>query len=87
MRSTKAFLIGAGTAYVLGRLARGRARTDAQEAVTDVELSIDDGVATLRGSVESSKQADELVAHVAGLPGVNDVAAMLRVTGDTKKAA
>jgi hypothetical protein len=37
--------------------------------------------------VESSTQADELVEHVASLPGVNDVAAMLRVTGETKKAA
>ena len=87
MRSTKAFLIGAGAAYVLGRVARGRARRDTQEALQDVELSIDQGVATLRGSVESSKQADELVEHVASLPGVNDVAAMLRVTGDAKKAA
>ena len=87
MRSTKAFLIGAGTAYFLVRLARGRTRRDAHEALQDVELSIDEGVATLRGSVESSKQADELVEHVASLPGVNDVAAMLRVTGETKKAA
>jgi osmotically-inducible protein OsmY len=81
MRSTKAFLIGAGTAYVLARLARGRAQRDVQEALKDVELSIDEsGVATLRGSVPSSKQADELVAQVASLPGVNDVAAMLRVS-------
>ena len=81
MRSTKAFLIGAGTAYVLARVARSRAQRDAQDALQDVELSIDEsGVATLRGSVETSKQADELVAQVAGLPGVNDVAAMLRVS-------
>ena len=81
MRSTKAFLIGAGTAYFLTRLARGRAERDAKEALKDVELSIDEsGVATLRGSVESSKQADDLVAQVASLPGVNDVAAMLRVS-------
>jgi hypothetical protein len=85
-RSSKAFLIGAAAAYVLARLARGHARRDAQEASTDVELSIEEGVATLRGSVESSKQADELVAHVGSLPGVNDVAAMLRVTGDAKAA-
>lgn len=87
MRSTKAFLIGAGAAYFLGRFTRGRTRRDATEALKDVELRIDEGVATLRGSVETSKQADELVAHVASLPGVNDVAAMLRVTGDAKKAA
>jgi osmotically-inducible protein OsmY len=81
MRSTKAFLIGAGTAYFLTRLARGRAQRGAQEALKDVELSIDEsGVATLRGSVESSKQADELVAQVASLPGVHDVAALLRVS-------
>ena len=81
MRSTNAFLIGAGTAYFLARLARGRAQRNVQEALKDVELSIDEtGVATLRGSVESSKLADELVAQVANLPGVNDVAAMLRVS-------
>jgi hypothetical protein len=87
MRSTTAFLIGAGTAYFLGRLARRHTGRDVQEALQDVELSIDEGVATLRGSVESSKQADELVERVATLPGVNDVATMLRVTGESKKAA
>lgn len=87
MRSTKAFFIGAGAAYVLGRATRSRRRDDLDQALQDLELSIDDGVATLRGSVESPKQADDLVEHVARLPGVHDVAAMLRVSGESKKAA
>jgi BON domain len=144
MRSTKAFLIGAGTAYLLdpghgrrrrhvlrdrsrrivrvvgrrgaskARFTSGRLRgtvasfrrlvTPADVAVDDVtviqrirsdafrragvstrdvELRVEDGVATISGSVDSSEHADALVQRVAKTPGVSDVAAMLRISGDT----
>lgn len=116
MRSTKAFLIGAGTAYVVGRLARhsvARAteflRPRATESVAtddttieerilneafpeagvspgDIEVSVEAGVAAIQGSVDSSNQADALVERVASVPGVHDVAAMLRIPGDAKAA-
>lgn len=110
MRSTKAFIIGAGTAYVLSKLARGGAQRAASHSLRlvsevdvvaadaaieqrirndvlpragvsprQVEVEVEAGVVALRGSVESSKQADELLDRVAGVPCVRDVAAMLRV--------
>ncbi len=45
-----------------------------------VEVEVDDGVVMLQGSVEGADQADALVQLVAGVPGVRDVAAMLRVS-------
>ena len=143
MRSTKAFLIGAGAAYlfdpghgkmrrhvlrdrsrrvvrVVGKKGSSKARftsgrirgalavsrrlvTSPEVAVDDVtivqrirsdafrragvsphqvELRVEDGVATLRGSVDSPEHADALVQRVAKTPGVEDVAAMLRITAD-----
>lgn len=141
MRSAKAFLIGAGTAYLLDprhgkrrrhvlrdrslRLARRsqrlgtkkarfagghlrglvatirrtskrpeafvddaivtqRIRSDALRDVgvstRDVEVEVENGVATLRGSVEGRAVADKLVGRVGKVPGVEDVAAILRVS-------
>lgn len=141
MRSTRAFLIGAGTAYLFyprhgkrrrdvlrdrtaavvrrgarlgerkarfaGSHLRGLAAVSRQvftqpsvppddETVTqrirsktlrdvgvstrDVEVEVEDGVATLRGSVDSRTIADDLVTGVGKVPGVRDVAAMLRVS-------
>jgi len=141
VRSTRAFLIGAGTAYFLdprqgrrrrnvlrdrslalvrrgsrvgarkARFAGGhvrglvamarhlvsrapqaaddatvaqRIRSDALRDVglstRDVEVEVADGVATLRGAVGSRSLADDLVARVGKVPGVRDVAAMIRVT-------
>jgi len=110
MRSTKAFIIGAGAAYVLSKLMRGGAQRAATHSLRlvgetdlvaddatieqqirndvlpetgvsprEVEIEVEAGVVALRGSVESSKQADELLERVAGVPCVRDVAAMLRV--------
>lgn len=141
MRSTKAFLIGAGTAYLLdprhgkrrrhvlrdrslravrrsqrlgtkkvkfvGGHLRGfaalfrrlsnqppvavddetvtqRIRSDAFRDVgvstREVAVEVEDGIATLHGSVDGRSIADNLVARVGKVPGVQDVAAMLRVS-------
>jgi hypothetical protein len=148
MRSTKAFLIGAGTAYFLdprqgrrrrhvvrdrsaavlrrgsrvglekarftgghlrgliagSRRALGRqsvvvsddatvrqrirseALPEAGISTREVEVEVEDGVATLRGSVDGRAAADELVSRVAKVPGVRDVAAMIRVSSSRKAA-
>ncbi len=46
----------------------------------EVDLEVEDGVAVLHGSVATDEQAEILVARVADTPGVQDVAAMLRVS-------
>lgn len=101
MRSTKAFLIGAGAAVILGRLL-GRRRNEAPTVGADdatiahrvlgealpaagvsadhVAVEVDRGVVTLQGSVDGSDRADALIERVADVPGVRDVAAMLRVS-------
>jgi osmotically-inducible protein OsmY len=110
MRSTKAFIIGAGAAYVLSKIARGGAQRAATHSLRlvnqadvvaddaaieqqirndvlpetgisprEVEIEVEAGVVALRGSVRSSKQADELLGRIASVPCVRDVAAMLRV--------
>ena len=99
MRSTKAFILGLGTAFAIDRV---RARRRGSEVETtddatiehrvlgdalpaagvsadDVEVAVDHGVVSLHGSVEGSERADALVQRVAEVPGVRDVAAMLRV--------
>lgn len=45
-----------------------------------VEVEVDDGVVMLQGEVDGSERADALVQKVAEIPGVRDVAAMLRVS-------
>jgi osmotically-inducible protein OsmY len=100
MRSTKAFLLGLGTALVIDRV-RGRRRSTEIEPVDDatiehrvlgdalpaagvapaaVDIEVEDGVVTVQGAVDGSDQADALVQRVAEIPGVRDVAAMLRVS-------
>jgi osmotically-inducible protein OsmY len=61
-----------------------RIRSDAFRAAgvstREVEVEVEDGVATLCGSVEGPERADALVQRVAKVPGVRDVAAMIRVS-------
>lgn len=144
MRSTRAFLIGAGAAYLFdprqgrrrrnvlrdrsaaiarrtvrlgakkarfaggharGVLALGRRLANDPEVVSDdativqrirsdalrnvgvttkdVEVEVEDGVATLRGTVGSRTRADDLVAQVSKVPGVRDVAAMIKISNGT----
>jgi hypothetical protein len=144
VRTTRAFLIGAGAAYLFdprqgrrrrnvlrdrsaaiarrtarlgtkkarfaggharGVLARGRRLANGRQVLSDdakivqrirsdalrnvgvttkdVEVEVEDGVATLRGTVGSRTLADDLVAQVSKVPGVRDVAAMIRVSNGT----
>jgi len=46
----------------------------------EVEVEVADGVVSLHGAVEGTQRADALVQKVAEVPGVRDVAAMLRVS-------
>jgi hypothetical protein len=50
---------------------------------TEVQVEVESGVATLRGSVDSRSLADDLVTRVEKVPGVRGVAAMIRVTAAT----
>ena len=65
------------------RTVEQRIRSDAfrEAGVTgkDVDVHVEHGVATLRGSVAEGSTADEVIARVRKVPGVVDVAAMLRV--------
>jgi osmotically-inducible protein OsmY len=45
-----------------------------------VDVEVENGVVSLHGSVEGTQRADALVQKVAEVPGVRDVAAMLRVS-------
>ena len=46
----------------------------------DVDVEVADGVVSLHGAVEGSDRADALVQKVAEVPGVRDVAVMIRVS-------
>jgi hypothetical protein len=58
---------------------RSSAFRDVGISTRDVEVAVEGGVATLRGSVDSHSLADDLVARVRKVPGVRDVASMIRV--------
>jgi hypothetical protein len=66
------------SATVVQRI-RSDAFREAGVSTKDVDVRVDDGVATLHGNVPSDEAADVLVSRVAEMPGVRDVAAMLRV--------
>ena len=78
--------IVADDAKIVQRIRSDALRT-AGVATRDVEVEVEDGVATLRGAVEGRATADELVARVSKVPGVRDVAAILRVSSDRQAAA
>lgn len=46
----------------------------------DVEIRVERGVVTLRGEIEGRTPAEDLIARIREVPGVEDVAAVLRVT-------
>lgn len=46
----------------------------------EVEIEVADGVVSLHGAIEGAARADALVQKVAEIPGVRDVAAMIRVS-------
>jgi osmotically-inducible protein OsmY len=102
MRSTKAFVLGLGTALFVERALTRRRRREYRAGPVDdatiehrvlgdalpaagvdsdeVDVEVNDGVVSLQGAVEGTERADTLVQKVAEVPGVRDVAAMLRVS-------
>ena len=46
----------------------------------EVDIEVADGIVSLHGAVDGTQRADALVQKVAEVPGVRDVAAMLRVS-------
>jgi hypothetical protein len=55
-----------------------------------LDVTVDDGVALLRGGVARGAQADEIIAAVRQVPGVRDVDARLHIgltRGDTRPSA
>jgi hyperosmotically inducible periplasmic protein len=61
---------------------RSDALRDVELSTRDVDVRVEDGFATLRGSVASIDEADRLVARVRKVPGVKDVSAEVRVAED-----
>lgn len=59
---------------------RSAAFRDVGLSASEVEVEVERGVATLRGTAGSRSLADDLVTRVEKVPGVRDVAAMIRVT-------
>ena len=102
MRSTKAFVLGLGTALFVERALTHRRRREDQGGLVDdatiehrvlgdalpaagidpdaVDVDVQDGIVSLQGAVDGTERADALVQKVAEVPGVRDVAAMLRVS-------
>jgi BON domain len=62
---------------------RSAALRDVGLSTDEVEVEVEGGVVTLRGSVGSRSLADDLVTRVEKVPGVRDIAAMIRVTAPT----
>lgn len=58
----------------------GDALPAAGVSADEVDVEVDGGVVVLQGSVDGSDRADALVQKVAEVPGVRDVAAMIRVS-------
>ena len=63
---------------VLQRI-RSEALRDVGVSTSEVDVTVADGVATLRGEIVSASLVDDLVDRVRLVPGVRDVDAMLRV--------
>jgi osmotically-inducible protein OsmY len=68
----------ADDAKVIQRI-RSDAFREAGVSTKDVDVEVEDGVATLEGELPSDELAEALVSKVASTPGVRDVAAVLRV--------
>jgi osmotically-inducible protein OsmY len=58
----------------------GDALPAAGVAATEVDIDVEDGVVSVQGEVDGADRADALVQRVAEVPGVRDVAAMIRVS-------
>jgi osmotically-inducible protein OsmY len=71
-----------GNDAVVEQRIRSEALRDVGIPASDIDLSVENGVVSLTGSVPGDKPASDLVARVQKVPGVEDVAAMLRVVND-----
>jgi osmotically-inducible protein OsmY len=58
---------------------RSDALRDIGISTKDVDVRVENGFVTLRGSVDSIEDADRLVSRVRKVPGVSNVSAELRV--------
>lgn len=58
---------------------RSDAFRDVGVSTRDVDVEVEDGLARLRGSIDSISLAEELVTRVRRVPGVRDVSAELKV--------
>ena len=63
---------------VLQRI-RSEALRDVGVSTTEVDVTVADGIVSLRGEVASATLVDDLVDRVRLVPGVRDVDAMIRV--------
>jgi osmotically-inducible protein OsmY len=59
---------------------RSEAFRDVDVSPSDIELEVEDGVATLKGAVPDDRTASVLVSRVSKVAGVEDVDARLRVS-------
>lgn len=59
---------------------RSDALRDVGVSVKEVEVGVENGVVVLQGTVGRASLAESLIARVRKVPGVVDVAAMLRVS-------
>jgi osmotically-inducible protein OsmY len=71
-----------GDDAVVEQRIRSEALRDVGMPTSDIDVTVEDGLVTLIGSVPGDKPASDLVARVQKVPGVADVAAMLRVVND-----
>jgi hypothetical protein len=58
---------------------RSDALRDLRLSTKEIDVRVDDGFATLRGSIATIDDADRLVSRVRKVPGVKDVSAEVRV--------
>ena len=77
-------LVGSHDVSTDDRTVEQRIRSDAFRDVgvpaQSIDVRVEQGLVTLRGSVEAGTLADDLIARVRKVPGVIEVAAMLRVS-------
>jgi len=71
-----------GDDAVVEQRIRSEALRDVGIPASDIDVTVENGVVSLTGSVPGDKPASDLVARVQKVPGVEDVAAMLRVVND-----
>lgn len=72
----------AGDDETVAQRIRSDALRDLGLSTKDVDVRVEEGFATLRGSVGTIDDADRLVSRVRKVPGVKDVSAEVRIAED-----